>query len=171
MCWKNWTRKIKENRQNLEKYYTFKDSPNSTKCWWNFNFKGRSSRGKYIIQVHRQPDCIYVYFEKPTGEKRSALQNETEEERSALRKKIENKRIKLRKKIIGNLEQLIQDNIKDKRWDFGLAGAGKSLGKGKIKYKIVNKNLTPIDDHQKMIDIMILIAENLQAIETGGRSL
>ena len=170
MCWENWTSNItrnEQNKQNLEKYYTFKDSPNSTKCWWNFNFKGRSSRGKYIIQVHRQPDCIYVYFEKPTGEKRSALQNETEEERIALQDEIKKERIALREKIIGNLEQLIED----KRWDFGLAGAGKSLGKGKIKYKIVNKNLTPIDDHQKMIDIMILIAENLHTIETGGRSL
>ena len=143
MCWENWQHNINNNYDQLREYYTFGDTPNGE--YWDFNFSESRFQRRYFIQVHRQvdvppheqPDCIYVYFQ--AGEDRIAL----------------------RDRIINNLGQLINNN----GWSFRLQGEGKSLGNGNIKYRIVNEDLTSIDDHQKMIDIMILIAENLPAIE------
>ena len=152
MCWERWQRNITQNHDRLEQYFTFSESPRRE--YWDFDFSESSSssfRGKYFIQVHRQvdeppheqPDCIYVYFR---------AEGQTEE-----------KRIALRDLIIKNLRQLIKKN----GWSFSLEGKGRRLGDGNIKYQIVNEDLTPIDDYQTMINHMILIADNLQAIEAG----
>ena len=63
--------------------------------------------------------------------------------------------------IINNLRQLIERN----GWSFSLRGEGRRLGDGNIRYRIVNEDETTIVDYRTMIDIMILIAENLQEIE------
>ena len=142
MCWERWQRNITQNHDRLEQYFTFSESPRRE--YWDFDFSESSSssfRGKYFIQVHKQPDCIYVYFQ--------AGQPKT--------------RIALRDLIIKNLRQLIKKN----GWSFSLEGKGRRLGDGNIKYQIVNEDLTPIDDYQTMINHMILIADNLQAIEAG----
>ena len=147
MCWENWQRNITQNRDRLEQYYTFSESPGRE--YWDFDFSGSDFRGRYFIQVHRQvdvpphmqPDCIYVYFQAGKG------------------------RIALRNRIINNLGDLINKN----GWSFRLQGEGKKLGDGKhIKYRIVNEDPTPQNHYRNMIENMILIARNLRAIEAGG---
>jgi len=142
--WTNWKRHIhnQQNHEKLKKYYAFED-PSSANNYRNFNFLESRFGRKYFIQVHAQPDCIYVYFD---------TKGQTKEER-----------IVLRDMIIKKLRQIIEEN----EWSFSLKGEGQELGDGNIKYRIVNKDLTSIDDYQKMINVMILIADNLQTIEAG----